>query len=77
MQSFLQGSINLKSVPKLTFTFISVIKMYNELEASGFVFLLRDLFGLVQTGNSWHPGVLPNPGTLRREGFVFFGSTAK
>lgn len=49
MQSFLQGSNNLKSVLKLTCTFILVIKMYNEMEASGFVFLIRDLLVWVGT----------------------------
>lgn len=47
MQSFLQGGINLTPVPKRTFTFLLEIKMCNELEAGGFVFLLGDLFGLV------------------------------
>lgn len=54
MESFLLRRINPKSVPKLTFAFILVIKMCNKREANGFFFHISGLFGLVHTGDNRH-----------------------
>lgn len=65
MQFFLQRSISLKLVPKLTFSFLLEIKMYDELEAGESAFLHWDFFGLVRTHHSRQLGVLPNHTGIR------------
>lgn len=65
MQFFLQGSIKLKLVPKLTFSFLLEIEMCDDLQAGESAFLHCDFFGLVRAHHSRQLGVLPNHTGIR------------